>query len=310
MSRRGAIGMVEQRVIDRRWTREHGDALAFDELEHLAGVEHRHREDGGTAHEARQAPGLVTEDVEERIRDQVAVAGTQIGPVAPVEVRAQRLAVRHHDTLGRPRGARREHHVARIIGTDRRDPRVEIHDGHVLRARDELVPADRDVVGFAREQDRVLERGQLRARVREQRRVVRVEEPTHREQHTRPASLEHERGFGATEPGVDRDERAAGGGHTERGNDPLQRVRCPHGHAVTALDARSHERTSRAVDHRAQRGEVDPPGPVHHGFRRAGANRTVAHHRGDRRPGDLGAHHQRGTSPARLMRCIVRVCPW
>ena len=40
-----AIGMVEQRVVDRRRAREHRDALAFDEGEHDTRVEHGERED-------------------------------------------------------------------------------------------------------------------------------------------------------------------------------------------------------------------------------------------------------------------------
>ena len=159
-----AVGMVEQRVVDRRRPGEHRDPLALDDLEHDTGVEHREREDRRAAHEAREAPGLVAEDVEERVRDQVAVAGAQVGPVAPVEVRAQRLAVRHHDALGVPGGARREHDVARIVGADRRDARVELGGGHRAAARDEVVPGDRRAVGLTGEQDRVLERGQRRRR--------------------------------------------------------------------------------------------------------------------------------------------------
>ena len=161
-----AVGMVEQRVVDRRRPGQHRDPLAFDELEHDAGVEHREREDRRAAHEAREAAGLVAEDVEERVRDQVAVAGAEVGPVAPVEVRAQRLAVRHHDALRAAGRSRREHDVARVVGADRRDARVEIGVGHRAPAGDEVVPGDRRAGGLTGEQDRVLERGQLDAGAR------------------------------------------------------------------------------------------------------------------------------------------------
>ena len=57
--------------------------------------------------------GLVPEDVEERVGREVAVARAQVGPVAPVEVGPQHLAVRHHHALRRARGARREEDVDR-----------------------------------------------------------------------------------------------------------------------------------------------------------------------------------------------------
>ena len=46
MSRPVAVGMVEQRLVDRRRPGEHRDPLALDELEHDARVEHGDREDG------------------------------------------------------------------------------------------------------------------------------------------------------------------------------------------------------------------------------------------------------------------------
>ena len=81
-----AVGVVEERVVDRGRPGEHGDALAFDHLERDPGVEHGEREDRRAPHEAREAARLVTEDVEERVRDEVAVAGAKVGPVAPVEI--------------------------------------------------------------------------------------------------------------------------------------------------------------------------------------------------------------------------------
>ena len=68
MSRRAAVGMVEERVVDRRRARQHGDALALDELERRR-RRTRHRVDRRAADEARQATRLVTEDVEERVRE-------------------------------------------------------------------------------------------------------------------------------------------------------------------------------------------------------------------------------------------------
>ena len=136
----------------------------------------------------------------------------------------------------------------------------------------------------------MLERGQRDAGAREQRRVVGVEEPAHREQHAGAAAREDVRRLGAPEPRVDRDEHAARGRHAERGDDPLERVRRPHRDPVAALDARREERARGVVDHRRERGEVDAPGAVDHGLGVAEAVRGVPDHRGDRRPRDLAAH--------------------
>ena len=312
MSRRVRSGWSSSDVVDRRRPGQHGDPLALDDLEHDAGVEHREREDRRAAHEAREAAGLVAEDVEERVRDQVAVAGAQVGPVAPVEVRAQRLAVRHHDALRAPGRARREHDVARIVGADRRDPRVEIGVGHRAAAVDEVVPADRRAVGLAGEQDRVLERGQVDAGAREQRRVVGVEEPAHGEQRAGAAALEDVRRLGAAEPGVDRHERRAGGRDAERGDDPLERVRRPDRDPVAALDARREQRARRGVDHRrAASAKSTRRSPSTTASASPRAARGVAHHRRNRRPRDLAAHASLAARRRRgVMRCIVRVWPW
>ena len=282
MSRRRAVGMVEQRVVDRRRPGQHRDPLALDDLEHDARVEHREREDRRAAHEAREAAGLVAEDVEERVRDQVAVAGAQVGPVAPVEVRAQRLAVRHHDALRVPGRARREHDVARIVGADRRDARVEVarRAPRVPRAT-KSSQRDRGGVGLAREQDRVLERGQLDAGAREQRRVVGVEEPAHGEERPRAAAREDVRRLRAPEARVDRHEHAARGRDAERGDDPLERVRRPHRDPVAALDARRDAaRAPRRRPWPRSVGEGDAPVAVDDGLgvapTRRAPSRTIA----------------------------------
>jgi hypothetical protein len=151
--------VVEQRDVDRRGARQDRDALAFHEVERDAGVEDGERDDRRAPHEAGKAAGLVPEDVEERVGDQVAVAGPQVGPVAPVEVGAQRLAVGHHHALGLAGRARREHDVARVVGTDRGHARVEVDCGQRGPAGEEVVPADRRAVRLAAEEHGVAQRG-------------------------------------------------------------------------------------------------------------------------------------------------------
>ena len=120
---RVAVGEVEDRLVDGRRAGEHGDPLALDDVAAPSATSNTASGKivAPRISDARQ-PGLVAEDVEERVDDQVAVALAQAGPVAPVEVGPQRLAVGHDDTLGVARRAGREDDVAGVVGADARRP--------------------------------------------------------------------------------------------------------------------------------------------------------------------------------------------
>ncbi len=115
-------------------------------------------------------------------------------------------------------------------------------------------------VGVTGQQDRLLEVGQGNAGFREQGRVVGVEEPAHGEEGARAAAGEDERGLRTLEARVDRDEHAPGRRDTERGDDPLERVRRPHRDPVAALDPGRDERPGGAVDQGRELGEPHPSG--------------------------------------------------
>ena len=97
---------------------------------------------------------------------------------------------------------------------------------------------------------------------------------------TGAAAGEDVRRLGALEAGVHRDEHAARRRHAERGDDPLERVRRPDRDPVAGLDARRERaRGAASATIAAQRGEVDPPAAVDHGFGVRGApggSRTIA----------------------------------
>ena len=97
-----ARGVVEDRLVQRRRSRQHRDLLFTDAPHHLAGVEDGVRHDGRAAHEACQDPRLVAERVEERVDDQVAVALAEANDVRPHLEDAERLRVRRHDAFGPP----------------------------------------------------------------------------------------------------------------------------------------------------------------------------------------------------------------
>ena len=289
ISRVARVGRVEQRLVERRCTGQHGDPLSLHELEHGGGLEYRDGKDRRAAHQRGEAAGLVAEDVEERVHDQITVARAQVGPVAPVEVRAQRLTVRHHDTLGTARGSRREHDVAWVVGSDRRDAGVELVLAHRRAAREKFGPVGASA-RVAGQHDGVLQRGERHAGRAQQRGVVGVEEPAYCEQRARLAAREHVRGLGALEAGVDRNEHAAGRGDAQGGNDPFERVGCPHRDTLAGLDARCDQRTRRVAGHRGQLDEADAPRTADDRVARGIALSGVPNHGGDRRPGHLATH--------------------
>ena len=66
----GPARVVEDRLEDRRGTRQHRDPLVADPLQDHVHIEHRLGHHRGPGHQAGQDPGLVAEGVEERVDDQ------------------------------------------------------------------------------------------------------------------------------------------------------------------------------------------------------------------------------------------------
>ena len=282
MSRARKVGMVEQRR--GRSSADRGAPRSARVRRSRARPRRSNTASGkivAPAHQARETPRLVPEDVEERVRDQVAVAGPEVGPVAPVEIRAQRLAVRHHDAFRVAGRARREHDVARIVGTDRRRrARRGRPSVTALPRRDELVPGDRGGRRAHRRAGSCARARRASTPLREQRGIVGVEEPAHGEQHPRAAAREDVRRFGAAEARVDRNQHATRRRHPERGDDPLEGVRRPDRDAVAALDARREQRTGRVgrpgvAAWRSRRASRRRPRPRPRRMRRA-VSRTMA----------------------------------
>jgi hypothetical protein len=138
-----APGMVEQAGVEGRRPRQHGDPLAVDERHGPRHVEDRLRHDGGAADQAGQDARLEPEAVEERVDDQVAVAGVEPRDARPRLGHTQRLPVRAHRTLAAPGRAGREQNVADVLGGDGVGPAVDLVDRHLAGPAEQLGPAQR-----------------------------------------------------------------------------------------------------------------------------------------------------------------------
>ena len=115
-----ALGVVEQRLIDRRRPGQHGDAMVLHGPHGLLGVERQLRNQGGPGLQARQDSGLVTEVVEERVDAQVAVVAGDLAALGPCRRAGQRLPMRAQRALAAAGGAGREEDVGDVVGLDRR----------------------------------------------------------------------------------------------------------------------------------------------------------------------------------------------
>ena len=130
-----AVGMVEDRLVQRRRTREHGHRLLGRPCAGRSSTSNTGlRDDRGAAHERREAARLVPEHVEERVDDQVAVAGDAGRPCRTSRRTARSVCACVITTpFGAPGRARREQHVAHVVAGDRADPTVD--DAVVDRCR-------------------------------------------------------------------------------------------------------------------------------------------------------------------------------
>ena len=109
-----------------RRARQHGDRVPRNVRQRRLHVEHRLRHHGRAAHQAGDDARLVAEGVEERVHDQVAVALTQAGQLAPHLVAAQCLGVRDHRALGPAGGTGGEDDVGGVLGPDAGRPLADL----------------------------------------------------------------------------------------------------------------------------------------------------------------------------------------
>jgi hypothetical protein len=98
----GALGMVQDRGVDRRRAREHGDPLSLHELHRPPGVEDRLRHQRRPADQAGEQARLEAEGVEERVHHQIPVGAGQSAAVGPGPGDGQRPLVRGHRALAPP----------------------------------------------------------------------------------------------------------------------------------------------------------------------------------------------------------------
>ena len=297
------VGMIEDRLVHRRRAREHRHRLLGHRAQEVVDLEHRLGDDGGAAHERREAARLVPEHVEERVDDHVGVALEQPRHVAPVGELAERLRVRHEHALGRPGGARREQHVAHVVAADCTDPAVD--DVVVDRVAGGLELAQRLVGrGAVVEAHDRQQLGKLAPQSGQGRRVVDAEELTDGERDPCTAAGEDVAHLLALEARVHRHDRAAGAEDAERGDQPLVPVGRPHRGALTRLETGGDQTSRDPSGVGDQLGERDATTAIDDRVRVTEARRRVEGHRGDRRPEEVssGGHVSSGASDARNSR--------
>ena len=226
------------------WMRRITDGVSNTEVRHERGAGEQRR------HQAR----LQARGVEQRVREQVAVAVAQPDGLGPARVRPHARAVAQHRALGRAGGARGEDDVGHRVAGQRRFTRRDLGRVGLVGPGQEVGPRRGAVTGRAVEQHDLLDQV-ARARVVEERDVVGVEEVADGEQEARARRAQHVCRLLAEEAGAHRHEHPAGGVEAERGEDPLMDVRRPHRRAVARLEPTGDERARNLVDLRLELGE-------------------------------------------------------
>jgi hypothetical protein len=133
--------MIEQGLVDRRRTGQHGDALVLHGPHGLLGIECELRDQRRAGLQAREDAGLVAEIVEERVDAQVAVVAGDLAACRPCRRCRQRLPVRAQHAFAASGGAGREQDVADVVFVDRRCPGVDSIRLDRLGASHELGPS-------------------------------------------------------------------------------------------------------------------------------------------------------------------------
>ncbi len=233
--------VVEDRLVDRRCPREHGDPVGGDAGERPVHVEDRLGEHGGPGGDAGEDAGLQPEHVEVRVHHEVAVVGVEPGHGHPVGGHERRAGMRLHHTLRRTGRAGREHDVGDVVRGD--SGLAALHLGSGVR-RDGVVevgPRHRFGRHRAVDHDDRLEIGELGVGLAQQVQVVGAQEVGDRDQHLGGAPLEDRRRFSALEARVDRHEHRTGLEQAEQRDDPPRAVGCPDRDAVAGSHAQRHQ---------------------------------------------------------------------
>ena len=152
-----ALGVVQQRLVDRRRPGQHGDPVFLHRAHRLLGVERQLRDQRRAGLQAGQDARLVAEVVEERVDAQVAVGAGDLPARRPRRGRVERLPVCAQHALAAAGGAGREQDVGDVVGLRRRRRGARPRRRSVA-AGDELVPGA--VVLVDRDAHDVAQRGQ------------------------------------------------------------------------------------------------------------------------------------------------------
>ena len=139
----GEARMIEDRLVHRGRSGQHRHAFVGDALHHRVDVEHRVRNDRRALDEAREDAGLQTERVEERVDDEVAVAGPEADDGRPRVVRLHARAVRQHRAFRSAGRARREQDVGERRAGELVAAGRDRLRGDGLAAGEEVGPVDR-----------------------------------------------------------------------------------------------------------------------------------------------------------------------
>ena len=118
-SKSARVGRGQQRLVDRRRARQHGDPLVLDQPHRRVEVEGRDRVERAAGEQPDDDADLVAEGVEERVDHQVAVVLAHAAQLGPRPRDADGLAVGAHRALGAPGGAGGEEDVGDVVGGDR-----------------------------------------------------------------------------------------------------------------------------------------------------------------------------------------------
>lgn len=221
------VGVVDQAVEDRRRAHEAGDAFggdAFQDAVRVVDLLGQHRD---AAQQAGNDARLVAEGVEERVQQEVAVAGSQGDLVRPLLVEADRLSVCRHHALGAARGAGGVEDVAEVVGTHGGGAGQAFGVGDSFARLQVRLPCESVVVRVAAEDDHGAQGAEVLAARAECVDVVGAEEAALREEEFGAAAADDVGGLGRLVARVDRDEDRPGTDRAQCGEDPLTAVGGP-----------------------------------------------------------------------------------